>query len=271
MILNEISLNPFVITVVLLNGLIIGSFLNVCIVRIPLEQSVAFPPSRCNSCETKIPWYLNIPILSWLFLRGKCQQCKTSISARYPLVEALTAGLIVVALFQETYWIAFAFAVYLMASLIISTFVDLEHWIIPDKVTLPGIFLGLVSAFLIPERNFLDQFLGMIVGGGSLLLIGYIYLKWKNIEGIGGGDIKFLAMGGAFLGVQKILLTLVLSSLIGTVIGTVAMVLSGKGSKTAIPFGPAISIALLVSYLYGTDIIQWYLDLPRATYGMIMP
>lgn len=271
MLSAEIALHPFTIGFTIALGLIIGSFLNVCIVRIPQEISIAFPASRCNDCEARIPWYCNIPVFSWLALRGKCLNCKTKISARYPLVEVLTAILITTLLFFEQYWSALPFMIFFMSSLVIATFVDLEHWIIPDKITLPGIVIGLVSGLVIPERNLLDQFLGIILGGGSLLLVGYVYMKWKNLEGIGGGDIKFLAMGGAFLGTKAVLLTIILSSLIGTVIGLIAMAISGKGSKTAIPFGPALSLGLLISYLYGAEIIQWYLDLPRATYGMILP
>ncbi len=254
-----------------LYGLMIGSLLNVCIVRMPLEIGIVWPPSRCNKCEKRIPWYCNIPIFSWLFLRGKCLYCKTPISIRYLIVEILTAILLVPILFVETHWVAVPFMVYMVSGLVISTFVDLEHWIIPDKVTLPGIVIGLLSGFFIPERQILNQIFGLILGGGSFLLIGYVYLKWKNLEGIGGGDIKFLAMGGAFLGTQKILLTIVLSSLIGMVIGLIAMQLSGKGSKTAIPFGPALSVGLYMSYVWGEKIIEWYLDLPRGSYGMIFP
>lgn len=254
---------------VVLYGLVIGSFLNVCIVRIPQEIGIISPPSRCNKCEKRIPWYCNVPVFSWIFLKGKCVYCKTPISVRYPLVEVLTAILIIPIFFMEEYWVATPFMIYMVCGLVISTFVDLEHWIIPDKVTLPGIVIGLISGFVIPERDVLDQIFGLFLGGGSLLLIGYIYLKWKDLEGIGGGDIKFLAMGGAFLGMQKILLTLVLSSLIGTVIGLIAMQLSGKGSKTAIPFGPALSVGLYISYIWGDKIISWYLDLPRGSYGII--
>lgn len=266
-----ITITPPLIFLVAVLGLIIGSFLNVCIYRIPEDLSVVHPRSQCVRCKKLIPWYLNIPVFSWLYLRGKCNNCDVKISIRYPLVEILTSILFVTVLFTETHWVALPFFFYFVSSLIIATFVDLDHWIIPDKITLPGIVIGLASSFLIPEHRPLDQFLGIVIGGGSLLAVGYIYLKWKNLEGIGGGDIKFLAMGGAFLGVGNIVLTLVLSSVLGAIVGTIAMLISGKGGKTAIPFGPALSLGLLISYLFGTEIIRWYLDLPRGSYGMISP
>ena len=240
-------------------GFIIGSFLNVCISRMPKEKSVVFPPSACMTCQKNIPWYCNIPILSYLFLRGRCLYCKSRIPFRYLLVECITPALFLLCLPYP--YILWPFYVYFLSSLVIATFIDLEHWIIPDKITLPGIPIGILSSLVHPYPFILDSVLGMIFGGGSLLVIGMIYEKMKKTEGIGGGDIKFLAMGGAFLGFKGIILTLLIASITGMIIGLITMIKTGKGGKTAIPFGPFLSAGMLITFIWGTQIWDWYLAL----------
>ena len=260
---------PLFIFAVAVFGLIIGSFLNVCIVRIPREKSVVFPPSACPKCGNKLSWYHNIPVISYLALMGKCAFCRSRISPRYPLVELLTMGAFLAVYFYQPHWQAWPFHFYLMAGLIVSTFVDLEHWIIPDVVTLPGIGIGLVGSLIIPGQGIVEHILGMLVGGGALLMIGLVYAKWKNVEGIGGGDIKLLAMAGAFLGISGALTTLILSSVLGSVIGAIVMLKTRQGSQTAIPFGPFLSLGMIASYFFGEDIIQWYLSFSHPAYGVM--
>ena len=243
--------------------------MNVCIGRIPEEQSVVFPRSFCPQCKYNIPWYCNIPIISYLILLGKCKNCAKKIPIRYLVVEIITPLLFLLVPWKMGDWHLWPFYIFFMSSLIIATFVDLENWIIPDVVTLPGILIGFGSSFLNPAVSWMDSLVGILLGGGILLAIGTFYEKVKKIEGIGGGDVKFLAMGGAFLGISGVVTTLILSSVVGTIIGGAVMLATGKDSKMAIPFGPFLSLGLLISYLYGAEMWAWYLDQSQASYGMM--
>ncbi|MBW1692452.1 MAG: prepilin peptidase, partial [Deltaproteobacteria bacterium] len=200
-------------------GAIIGSFLNVCIVRLPKRESLIRPSSHCPHCNEPIRFYDNIPIISYIHLAGKCRHCNKRISLRYPIVEGLT-GLMTVALFMR-YGPSVQFLLLLLfsAALLIITFIDLDHQIIPDVVSIPGIPCGVAASLLIPTISWLDSLLGILVGGGLLLLIAVGY-KWiTGREGMGGGDIKLLAMMGAWLGWKAIPFILLASSLIGILIG----------------------------------------------------
>ena len=242
---------------------ILGSFLNVCIARLPKEESIVFPRSHCVKCGKLIAWYHNIPVLSFLVLRGRCSKCKKRFSVRYLAVELITPGLFGIVLWKFPFWETALFHFYFMGALVVSTFVDLEHWIIPDLVTLPGIVVGLASAFFVPGHSLTDAIAGLVIGGGSLLLIGTVYMKWKGIEGIGGGDVKLLAMVGAFLGAKCTLITLILSSLGGSVVGAIVMGVTGKGSKTAVQFGPFLALGAIAAYVWGHEIAEWYFGLAR--------
>ncbi len=235
-------------------GLVVGSFLNVCIHRLPQKESILFPSSYCPHCKGKIPFYDNIPILSFLILRGRCRQCKKPIPLRYPLVELLTAFLSL-ALYSNfgptsNYLIYFPFA----ASLLVVTFIDLEHQIIPDLVTLPGIILGFGLSFLFNRHT--DSLAGILFGGGSLFLVAFLYQILTKREGMGGGDIKLLAMIGAFLDWKGVGFTLFFSSLLGSVIGSLLMVIKGKNGKYPIPFGPFLSLTSLSYLLWGDKILE---------------
>lgn len=241
-------------------GAVVGSFLNVCIYRIPAEQSIVSPPSSCPKCGRRIRWYENIPMISYLLLRGRCSACRTVISLRYPLVEGLTGGLFVLIFWYFgssaptlVYWL-------LAAALVTITFIDLDHQIIPDVISLPGIAVGFVCSFFIPWLTWLDSLLGIVVGGGSLLLVAWGYEKLTGREGMGGGDIKLLAMLGAFLGWQSVLPIIFLSSLAGTLIGVPIMLIQKGDAKLAIPFGPFLCFAAIVYLLWGQIIIRWYLN-----------
>lgn len=239
-------------------GASIGSFLNVCIYRIPAGLSIVSPPSRCPQCETKIRWWQNIPIVSWLLLRGKCSNCKEKISVRYLLVETLT-GLLFLKIFtmfelHPATLVFWAFA----AALVTLTFIDLDHQIIPDIISLPGIILGFVTVSLTP-LTWSNSILGILLGGGSLWSIAIIYELLTKNEGMGGGDIKLLAMIGAFLGWKAILPVIFISSCLGTLIGVPLMLRQGASGKLAIPFGPFLSAAALIWFFWGGVLLRWYL------------
>ena len=239
-------------------GLCIGSFLNVCIYRIPLGQSIVRPASACPQCRTAIAWYDNIPLISYIILRGRCRGCKTRISVRYPMVELLCG------LFAVITWMRFGFAVaslayfLFVAALLVITFIDLDHRIIPDVITLPGIPAGLLLSLILPQITWLDALIGMVAGGGILLAIAWGYQLFTGKEGMGGGDIKLLAMIGAFLGWRGVFFTILASSLIGTVVGIALMVRAGKGMKMALPFGPFLAIGALLYIYFGPQLITWY-------------
>jgi leader peptidase (prepilin peptidase)/N-methyltransferase len=244
-------------------GTVIGSFLNVCIYRLPLKISIISPRSICPSCGRSIPFYENIPILSYLLLKGKCQGCNAPISLQYPLVEFLT-GLVALSLTLR-FGLSPATLIYFLfiSGLMVITFIDLKYQIIPDVISLPGIGMGLLSSFVLPQVSFLDSLLGALVGGGSLLTVlsGY-YLLTKR-EGMGFGDVKLLAMIGAFLGWKGALVGLITGAFLGTLIGVLLMIKEKKDLKHPIPFGPFLSIGAIVFIFFGKEMIMVYLNLGR--------
>lgn len=246
---------PFFLTVI---GAVVGSFLNVCIWRIPEGESIVFPASHCPKCGKSIRPWDNIPVLSYLLLRGRCRDCGAPISAQYPAVEVLTAlsSLLIYLEFGFSFAGLSAFA--FTAALIVVTFIDLEHQIIPDVVTLPGIPLFLVLGVAFMGVSLSDGLIGLIAGGGFLFLIAYGYEKLTGREGMGGGDIKLLAMMGAFLGWQSLYFIVFVASMTGAVAGIAAMVLKKKDTKFAVPFGPFLSFAAF-AYLYAGKAVMNYI------------
>lgn len=235
-------------TIVIIFGALIGSFLNVVILRLPNEdESIVFPASHCPSCQKIIAWYDNIPVLSFLFLGGKCRHCHKVISWQYPLVETTMACL--------SYWLylefylSISFAIYFpfCAALLAIIFIDLYHQIIPDVISIPGIFIGFSLAFINPQLSWQAAGLGIICGGGFFYAIAAGYYLFTKRAGMGGGDIKLLAMIGAFLGWQSLPFVVFSSALLGSIIGIAAMVKQKKGGKTVIPYGPFLAFG---SYLY---------------------
>jgi leader peptidase (prepilin peptidase)/N-methyltransferase len=248
-------------------GAVVGSFLNVCICRMPKDESVVAPPSHCPNCDYRIRWYDNIPLFSYLILRGKCRGCGTHISLQYPLVELLN-GLLTLALFLRfgptlPFLVLFLFC----SALVVITFIDLEHQIIPDEISLSGIVLGFVFSFFLHGHSWLNSLLGILLGGGSLLLVAYSYQWLTGKEGMGGGDIKLLAMMGAFLGWKSVLFIVFASSLIGSIVGVTIMLVQKKDSKLAIPFGPYLASAAVLYIFYGRQIILWYLSMGSFSRG----
>jgi leader peptidase (prepilin peptidase)/N-methyltransferase len=248
----------FLLVAIFLFGTIIGSFLNVCIYRIPAGQSVISPASRCPKCGSAIRWYQNFPVISYLLLRGHCAGCKTKISLRYPLVEALTGLLFV------WVWLAFGWQVatplywVFVAALVVITFIDLDHQIIPDVISLPGIVVGFLAALAIPWLPWLDSLLGILLGGGSLFLVAAVYQRLTGQEGMGGGDVKLLAMIGAFLGWKAVLPVIFLGSLAGSLVGVPLMLIKRSGGKLAIPFGPFLALGAVICLLWGRQLFDWY-------------
>jgi len=251
-------------------GAVVGSFLNVCICRLPKDESVVFPPSRCPRCGFSIPFYDNVPIVSWLLLRGKCRSCAAPISPQYPLVELIN-GLLTLFLFLKFgpsfpylrfgSWVPFLVLFLFCSAMVVITFIDLEHRIIPDVITLPGIVAGFLLSFFIPQMGWQNSLLGIVVGGGSLLLVAYGYELLTKKEGMGGGDIKLLAMMGAFFGWKAVLFIIFVSSLVGSVIGITVMLIQKKDSKLAIPFGPFLALGAILYIFFGRQMIHWYLNL----------
>jgi leader peptidase (prepilin peptidase)/N-methyltransferase len=244
-------------------GALIGSFLNVCIIRLPKEESIITPGSHCPHCKKAIKFYDNVPLISYLLLGGKCRYCKNTISFQYPLVEGITA-LSSLFLFMRfgpslSYLVYFAF----VTALIVITVIDLYHQIIPDVISIPGVGVGLLASLIFPHIAFLDSLIGVLLGGGSLFLVATLYQWFFKREGMGGGDVKLLAMIGAFLGWKAVILTILLSSLIGSISGIIIMVLKGKDFKYAIPFGPFLSLGAVIALFFGENIIRWYLYVNR--------
>jgi leader peptidase (prepilin peptidase)/N-methyltransferase len=238
-------------------GAVVGSFLNVCIYRIPAGSSIATPSSHCPQCKNPIRFYDNIPILSYLFLRGRCRACKEKIPIIYPAVETLTA-LISLSLFLKygpslQYLITFLFS----SALIVITFIDLEHQIIPDVISLPGIPLFAIAAVLVMDITVLESLIGVLIGGGALFAIAFGYEFITKREGMGGGDIKLLAMIGGFFGWKSLIFILLVSSFVGAIIGISVILLKGQDMKYAIPFGPFLSIAAVAYIFWGTHFLNY--------------
>jgi leader peptidase (prepilin peptidase)/N-methyltransferase len=239
-------------------GLVIGSFLNVCIFRIPRNISIVFPSSRCPSCNHPIRAWDNIPVFSYLVLGGRCRHCGAKISLQYPLVEALNAFFYVAVFWRYGFgWDSGVYALF-CSSLLVITFVDIEFQIIPDRITLPGIVMGLL---LMPDPfmrttllGYKASVIGLLSGGGFFYLVAVL-----SRGGMGGGDIKMMAMVGALMGWKTVMLTTFLGSLTGSVVGLFLMIFRGRGRKAKIPFGPFLALGAVITLFFGEEILAWYL------------
>ncbi|MHB8640846.1 MAG: prepilin peptidase [Candidatus Acidiferrales bacterium] len=272
----------FIAVFVFVFGLIIGSFLNVCISRLPQGKSVVTPSSRCPKCGTLIKPYDNIPVLSYLFLLGKCRACKTRISPIYPAVELLS-GLLFFACYmvygnsaETVKWAAFS------AILVVLIFTDWRERLLPDTVNFAGLAIGLIISFFVrpedgtalwianrlfefpppaPIISFADALIGAAVGGGVLWLVGEGYFRLRGREGMGLGDVKMMLMAGAFLGLRRTLLTILLGSVLGAILGAIFILSSRKGSDYELPFGTFLGAAALLVVFFGTPVVIWYQSL----------
>ena len=260
---------------VFLFGASIGSFLNVCVYRLPAGRSIVRPRSRCPCCGTTIPWHDNLPVLSWFLLRGRCRFCGTRISFRYPAVEALTGALAVLLVRRfgppveslllrgDLRGLGIAGIYFALAcALVVIALIDLDHTIVPDAIALPGIAAGLAASLALP-LSLRDSVLGAALGAGSLWAVARGYSWVMGREGMGLGDVKLLAMIGAFLGWKGVLFTLLASSVTGAAVMDVVLPLRGRGLRQAFPFGPFLCLAALAYVFCGEPLVAWYLRLGR--------
>lgn len=237
----------------LLLGLFIGSFLNLCIYRIPRGESVIFPSSYCESCGQKLkPWHL-IPVLSWLILKGRCQDCKTPLDFKHPLVESLT-GVLFMMLFKVYGLIPQLFVSLVLTSiLIVLAFIDWNHFILPNKVILTGFLLGLFFQFFSPCISWIEAIMGFLLGGGFLYLLALV-----SDGAMGGGDIKMAALLGFYSGGQRVLIILYLGALLATLVWLFLILIGIKEKKDPIPLGTFMSVGALITMLYGNELLTWY-------------
>ena len=244
---------PLIAVVIFMFGLAIGSFANVCIYRLPKKESVVFPVSHCITCSTPVRPFDNIPVISYLFLGGKCRDCKEGISFIYPIIEAITALLILAGFFK--FGLTFDFLIYTVVAptLVIITAIDIEHQIIPDVITLPGIVLGLaVGSYTI---GYIHSFSGCLLGGGLFYLLAVL-----SNGGMGGGDIKYIAAAGALVGWQKVMLIIFIGAFLGSFVGLLQIAVQKKSRKSLIPFGPFLAAATLITLFYGNLLIRLYIE-----------
>jgi leader peptidase (prepilin peptidase) / N-methyltransferase len=285
--LPEISLEfpwPFPLIIVGVFGAIIGSFLNVVIHRLPLEESIVFPHSRCTSCGTAISFYDNIPILSYMVLRGRCRSCESPISARYPAVELLTALLYVAVAWRDGFRAMLPFDLVFVSALVALIFIDAGHMLLPNAITYPGIVFALIARVAIPYLattpyfddieplmrgmlygmpiwavSLLGAVIGGLIGGGSLWLMGWTWEKLRGIEAMGLGDVKMMFMVGAYLGWRLTILTIFLGVLSGSIIGIALMLRQAKRNmQMLLPFGVFLGIGAVTALLVGSRIVEWY-------------
>ena len=240
-------------------GLIVGSFANVCIARLPKKESVMFPASHCPHCNTPIAATDNIPVLSYLLLGGKCRHCKEKISPIYPAIELVT-GLLTAAVFYRFgfSWECLIFAI-VVPTLVIITMIDIEHQIIPDVITLPGIIFGLAAGSYL--NGWFDSVMGLVVGGGLFWLLAEGYFRMRGKMGMGGGDIKYIAAAGALMGWVQVLFIIFVGALTGGIFGGIGMGVKKLDFLSRIPFGPFLALATLISIFFGNTIVDWYLNL----------
>ncbi len=241
-------------------GAVLGSFLNVCIVRLPLGESIVLPASHCRHCGGPVRVKDNIPLLSFLLLRGRCRDCGEAISRRYPIVELVTACLFAVSFATAPLSLVMGLRLLFLCALLVVTVIDLDHQIIPDRITLPGIVVGLMASACGLGIPIVDSAIGMLLGGGMLYLIAVGYHALTGVEGMGGGDIKLLAMIGAFLGWQAVLLTLLLASSSGALYGAVLVASRSANSRVPIPFGPFLAMGATCALFFGDALVDWYLQ-----------
>jgi len=265
-------------------GALIGSFLNVVIHRVPLEESIVFPNSRCPSCGGVIAFYDNIPVVSYLALRAKCRHCKERISFRYPAVELLTAALFIAVAWHDGLSVALPFDLVFVSALLALVFIDAEHMILPNVITYPGIVFAVIARIAVPYLSGTSHFddipslsqgalanmpfwvtsltgalIGALLGGGSLWLMGWTWEKLRGIEAMGLGDVKMMFMVGAYLGWRLTILTIFVGVLTGSIIGIALMARQGqRNMQMLLPFGVFLGLGAIAALLFGVPLVEWY-------------
>jgi len=257
--METMNLTPVAGCFVVAFGLAVGSFLNVIIYRLPRKKSLIRPRSSCPGCGSAIRWYLNVPVFSYLILRGRCRSCGSKISIRYPLVEAGTAALFLLFFWRYGFSVTASGFWLLSAALVVIFFIDLEWGIIPDLITLPGIILGFAFSFPGDHISVGSSALGILAGGGAFFLLGLLGQAIFKKESLGGGDIKLAAMLGAFIGPVRVFLVFIFSALLGLLISVMVLLISARFRRERIlPFGPFLVLAALFLIFYGQEVIDWY-------------
>ena len=239
-------------------GLTIGSFLNVCIYRLPRGESVVTPPSRCPGCGQGLRWFDNVPVLGWLLIGGRCRHCRTAVSPMYPIVESVTTLLFLLQLWQIGWQPLLAIRLLFVSAMIVLFVIDLQHRILPNAITLPGIVVGLMACLFF-EPGWRSALIGVAAGGGVLWVVGEAYFRLRGEEGMGFGDVKMLAMIGAFLGWQLMLVTLLTASLTGSIIGGAMIAVDRGNMKYALPLGSFLAVGAVVATHVGYPLLEWYL------------
>lgn len=243
-------------------GAVVGSFLNVCIYRLPLQKSVVWPASACPQCGRVLTWYENVPVVSYLALGGRCRTCKVSIGLQYPIVEALTAAMFALAWWHYGPTPLLASRIVFGCMLIVLFAIDLEHHLLPNAVTLPGIVIGFLFSF-VAEPGWMASLIGILAGGGVLYGVAEVYYRIRHEEGLGMGDVKMLAMIGAFVGWKLTLVALMMASLSGSVVGVVVIARGRGGMKHALPFGTFLALGAAAAATVGPAVLEWYLGFLR--------
>lgn len=243
------------LVVALVLGLLVGSFLNVCILRLPAEESIVRPRSRCPSCHTQLPWWANVPVVSYLALRGRCAYCAAPISPRYLLVEALTGALFVAVYLRFGTTLHAAVAAALVSALVVLTFIDIDHRIIPDVISIPGMVIGFVVSWLPGGVSPASSAAGLLLGGGLLAGAAWLYAWWTHRGGLGLGDVKLLAMIGAFLGWTAVPATMIVASLTGSAVGIPAILVRGRHLRPRDGVRAGIVVTVLSAVVLFT--LQW--------------
>jgi leader peptidase (prepilin peptidase) / N-methyltransferase len=241
-------------------GAVVGSFLNVCIYRLPRRESVAFPASHCPHCGRRLSWFENVPIASYLALRGRCRTCTARISIRYPIIEAITALMFLLGWWTYGPGILLVSRLVFGCALIVLFAIDLEHQLLPNAITLPGIVVGFLFAWF-TEPGWLSSLIGIVVGGGALWAVAEGYYRLRHEDGLGMGDVKMLSMIGAFVGWKLTLLSLMLASVSGSVIGLFMIVTRRGGLKYALPFGTFLALGAAAAVTVGPRLLNWYIAL----------
>lgn len=235
-------------------GALVGSFLNVIIYRWPREESFVFPRSKCDHCSKPIPFYLNIPIFAWVVLKGKTACCGKRLSFRHPCIEFLTGALFYFTFTKFGWSVQTAEYMIFISMALPCFFIDLDHFLLPDIFTFPGMALGLLGSFFSPTRTPMESILGLIMGGGSFWLISFFYEKYRKIEGMGFGDVKLIAWLGALGGLSSLFFIIMVSSFLGLAVGIFLILFKGGGRHTAIPFGPFLILAGFIYYYFSADL-----------------
>lgn len=243
-------------------GMIFGSFFNVCIWRIPRKESIVKPPSHCPSCHSLIKWYDNIPLVSYLILRAKCRKCGEKISIRYPIVELLTGLLFCSSFLIFGYQYYIFFVLIYVSFMIIMSFIDIDHFLLPDRFTLTMIPLGIITIFFRDNFSLMDSLLGIVTGGGIILIFSAGYYLFRRKIGMGGGDIKLMAGVGAFIGAKLVLLAILMGTIIALIAAIPYLITKKKGLEAMLPFGPFLALAAIICLFWGDIIFDWWLKHP---------